>query len=119
MLSEILHKLAVAKQATNSVRRFTVCETGFAAGHSAALWLSSHPSVDVVSFDMFDRPYQQKCTHFRSFHRGLCLSRLSVPRSGPEHKSANPRLKWCSSRLSNQGVRVFPHQLEFQQRCYT
>ena len=37
---------------------FRICETGFGAGHSAALFLSSAPNVEVVSFDKYDRPYQ-------------------------------------------------------------
>jgi len=36
----------------------TVCETGFGAGHSAALFLSLSPNVNVITFDKFDRPYQ-------------------------------------------------------------
>ena len=31
----------------------TVCEVGFNVGHSAALWLSAHPTLHVVSFDVF------------------------------------------------------------------
>ena len=36
----------------------TVCETGFGAGHSTALFLMAHPSVRVLTFDKFDRQYQ-------------------------------------------------------------
>mmetsp|Transcript_27038 Transcript_27038/g.41413 ORF Transcript_27038/g.41413 Transcript_27038/m.41413 type:complete len:276 (-) Transcript_27038:249-1076(-) len=45
-------------------RPFQICETGFGAGHSAALFLSSFDNDDVkmdvrvVTFDKFDRPYQ-------------------------------------------------------------
>jgi hypothetical protein len=35
-----------------------VCETGFGAGHSAALFLAASPRIEVISFDKFDRPYQ-------------------------------------------------------------
>ena len=35
----------------------TVCETGFGAGHSSALWLGV-PGVRVVSFDMMGLPHQ-------------------------------------------------------------
>ena len=38
--------------------RVLVCETGFAFGHSAALFLGASKHVDVVSFDLFDRPAQ-------------------------------------------------------------
>ena len=74
------------KEITSQVRRmdkkdpFRVCETGFGSGHSAALFLSASPEVEVVrstcymllslesasdisapfqvSFDLFNRPYQ-------------------------------------------------------------
>ena len=42
---------------------FRICETGFGSGHSAALFLSSAPNVEVVSFDKFDRPYQSASFH--------------------------------------------------------
>eukprot|EP00956_Cyclotella_meneghiniana_P022772 scaffold43433_cov74-Cyclotella_meneghiniana.AAC.6 len=51
------------KEITSQVRRmdkkdpFRVCETGFGSGHSAALFLSASPEVEV-SFDLFNRPYQ-------------------------------------------------------------
>ena len=35
-----------------------VCETGFGAGHSAALFLAASERVELVAFDNFDRPYQ-------------------------------------------------------------
>ena len=40
------------------LKPFRVCETGFGSGHSAALFLSSAPNIELVSFDKFDRPYQ-------------------------------------------------------------
>lgn len=45
----------------DSKNRFLVCETGFGAGHSAALWLTSSPNIDVLVFDNLDRPYQVDC----------------------------------------------------------
>jgi len=39
-------------------RHLTVCETGFGAGHSAAMFLAASPNVSLHSFDKFDRPYQ-------------------------------------------------------------
>lgn len=42
--------------------RYLVCETGFAAGHSATMFLSASENVDVLSFDLFDRPYQRPIT---------------------------------------------------------
>jgi hypothetical protein len=59
LLTAIVDKLAVHLD-----RPLRVCETGFGAGHSLALFLqaststsSSYP-VEVYSFDKFDRPYQ-------------------------------------------------------------
>lgn len=43
---------------------FTVCETGFGAGHSSALWLSQDPRVVVVSFDYFHQPHQLAALDF-------------------------------------------------------
>ena len=42
----------------NREQPFRICETGFGAGHSAALFLSSNPNVQVITFDKFDRSYQ-------------------------------------------------------------
>lgn len=47
-----------AKGGRNYLEPFRICETGFGSGHSAALFLSSAPNVEVVTFDKFDRPYQ-------------------------------------------------------------
>ena len=41
----------------------TVCETGFNAGHSALLFLSV-PNTTVISFDRFDRIYQQEAVRY-------------------------------------------------------
>lgn len=38
--------------------KYTICETGFGAGHSAAFFLSLSPEIQLLSFDKFDRPYQ-------------------------------------------------------------
>eukprot|EP00961_Rhodomonas_salina_P057568 773529-Rhodomonas_salina.1 len=51
----------MASEHEQSGRRVQVCETGFGAGHSTALWLASHPLVDVLVFDNFDRAYQREC----------------------------------------------------------
>ncbi|KAL7552327.1 hypothetical protein ACHAWF_015555 [Thalassiosira exigua] len=47
----------------NNVKPFRVCETGFGSGHSAALFLSAAPNVEVVTFDKFNRPYQNAIVH--------------------------------------------------------
>lgn len=37
----------------------SVCEIGFNAGHSTAVWLAANPDAHVLSFDRFDKPYSQ------------------------------------------------------------
>ena len=37
-----------------------VCETGFNAGHSSFLWLSTNPQTHVYSFDIGEHKYSQK-----------------------------------------------------------
>ena len=49
---------AAKNTASENLEPFRICETGFGSGHSAALFLSSAPNVEVVSFDKYDRPYQ-------------------------------------------------------------
>ncbi len=39
----------------------TVCEVGFNAGYSAAVWLESNPTVKVIDFDMQDQPFKKNC----------------------------------------------------------
>ena len=39
----------------------TVCEVGFNAGYSAAVWLESNPTVRVLDFDMQDQPFKKNC----------------------------------------------------------
>ncbi len=53
---EVASRAIIGSRQTS--KPFRVCETGFGAGHSAALFLSSAPNIEVVSFDKFDRPYQ-------------------------------------------------------------
>ena len=35
----------------------TICEIGFNAGHSAALWLRANPTAKVIMFDLFQHAY--------------------------------------------------------------
>lgn len=58
LISYLIQREIASRAAQNDFEPFRVCETGFGSGHSAALFLSSHPNVEVVSFDKFDRPYQ-------------------------------------------------------------
>ena len=48
-----------ALQASLPDRPLRICETGFGAGHSAALFLAASRNTAVVTFDKFDRPYQR------------------------------------------------------------
>jgi len=48
---------------TNGQERLRICETGFGAGHSAALFLAASTKVEVVTFDKFDRAYQMPAFH--------------------------------------------------------
>ena len=59
MLSSVVKELATQVYEKEG-RSLNVCETGFGAGHSAALFLEASPHVTVHSFDMFDRPYQDQ-----------------------------------------------------------
>jgi len=67
-------------------RSFTVCETGFGAGHSAALFLSSTNHTNVHTFDLFDRPYQLPALqHLKSNYEGRIIHHVgsscnSVPK---------------------------------------
>jgi hypothetical protein len=55
---EVSSKARGLIQTQETQKRFRICETGFGSGHSAALFLSAAPNVEVVTFDKFDRPYQ-------------------------------------------------------------
>jgi len=57
LLTSMVSLLADYMQKTEN-RSLTVCETGFGAGHSAAMFLKASTSVNLHLFDMFDRPYQ-------------------------------------------------------------
>ena len=46
----------------SSVR--TVCEVGFNAGHSAALWLTASPTIHLVTFDTFSQPFSYASLEF-------------------------------------------------------
>lgn len=57
LLSSIVEVLGTSLYAREK-RNLTVCETGFGASHSAALFLASSQFSHVHTFDKFDRPYQ-------------------------------------------------------------
>ena len=42
----------------------TVCETGFNGGHSAYVWLSSHPSSRLMSFDLGNHAYAHSMAEY-------------------------------------------------------
>ena len=41
-----------------------ICEIGFNAGHSAALWLRANPNASVVMFDLFHHRYSRLAESF-------------------------------------------------------
>jgi hypothetical protein len=58
ILTSILRKL-VSERIKGDTQKLRVCETGFGAGHSAALFLSAFEhEVEVITFDKFNRKYQ-------------------------------------------------------------
>merc|ERR1712012_425215 len=50
---------AVAQLSNQQSVGLTICETGFNAGHSAALFLLVAPKARVVSFDLMENAYQK------------------------------------------------------------
>ena len=46
----------------------TICEIGFNAGHSAAMWLLANPRAKVVMFDMFTWKYSGENADFLRQH---------------------------------------------------
>eukprot|EP00457_Paulinella_chromatophora_P009828 gb/GEZN01009905.1/.p1 GENE.gb/GEZN01009905.1/~~gb/GEZN01009905.1/.p1 ORF type:complete len:345 (+),score=48.08 gb/GEZN01009905.1/:151-1185(+) len=53
-----------ADSASELVRSLRVCEIGFGAGYSAALFLGTNNHTSVTSFDMFDHGFQPQITDF-------------------------------------------------------
>ena len=64
LFTTILSTMERALQASYPNRPLRICETGFGAGHSAALFLSASSNAVVVSFDKFGRPYQKPAADF-------------------------------------------------------
>jgi len=66
-----------------------ICEVGFNAGHSAAVWLTANPTATVQSFDLFHLPWNRACASLLkarfpgrlTTYRGDSLSR--VPEAPP------------------------------------
>ena len=52
---KIMHDVALLTNRSGTPPR--ICETGFNAGHSALIWLLSHPGSTVVSFDLGKNVY--------------------------------------------------------------
>eukprot|EP00571_Detonula_confervacea_P000538 CAMPEP_0172318456 /NCGR_PEP_ID=MMETSP1058-20130122/34927_1 /TAXON_ID=83371 /ORGANISM="Detonula confervacea, Strain CCMP 353" /LENGTH=1694 /DNA_ID=CAMNT_0013033295 /DNA_START=295 /DNA_END=5379 /DNA_ORIENTATION=+ len=67
---------AAEKRNSNNLEPFRICETGFGSGHSAALFLSAAPNVEVVSFDSYSRPYQSASFHALKGYFGKRLTRV-------------------------------------------
>lgn len=60
LISRLIHNLIDSKilSSSSSSRPFQICETGFGAGHSTAFFLSQSETIQLTTFDKFDRPYQ-------------------------------------------------------------
>lgn len=58
LIDNLLQKKGKSNDGSMKQRNLQICETGFGAGHSAALFLSSFNDVNVITFDTFYRPYQ-------------------------------------------------------------
>jgi hypothetical protein len=63
MFTSILQNLE-SKLDRDDLTMIRVCETGFGAGHSAALFLAASNKVQVITFDKFNRPYQHPAAEF-------------------------------------------------------
>ena len=62
---DFYHRLA----ASPAIR--TICEVGFNAGHSTAVWLAANPTAHVYSFDLFGDRFSKPCfTFLRDRFRG-------------------------------------------------
>lgn len=66
LITAIVEKLGRVLDVSHPGRPLRICETGFGAGHSAALFLAASNSTVVYSFDRFDRPYQRPAADFIS-----------------------------------------------------
>lgn len=66
LITAIVEKLGRVLDVSHPGRPLRICETGFGAGHSAALFLAASNSTVVYSFDRFDRPYQRPAADFLS-----------------------------------------------------
>jgi hypothetical protein len=58
LITYLIQKEIAPRQSSANPKPFKICETGFRAGHSSALFLAASPDVKVVSFDLFNRHYQ-------------------------------------------------------------
>ena len=94
----------------------TVCEVGFNAGYSAAVWLESNPAVRVLDFDMQDQPFKKNCVaELQRLHPGrlelhagqCCCSNLRLVQQ-PSSLCITGQLQcmWASLSLS-----YMPHPL--------
>ena len=66
LITAIVEKVGRVLDVSHPGRPLRICETGFGAGHSAALFLAASRSSVVYSFDRFDRPYQRPAADFLS-----------------------------------------------------
>jgi hypothetical protein len=60
LLAKLIQNLSNKSTQASSLRPLQICETGFGAGHSSSFFLTRSETIQLVTFDKFDRPYQGK-----------------------------------------------------------
>ena len=70
----------------------TICEVGFNAGHSTAIWLSSNPTARVHSFDLFDHTWSMGAVRILQarFPGRLTVWKGDSLRTVPRWRAAEP-----------------------------
>lgn len=87
--------IGAGSRSRDELRRLRVCETGFGAGHSAALFLNASESLVLYSFDKFDRNYQiDAAFYLNSTYQNRLITRAgdscrTVPQSLSSEGSGN------------------------------
>lgn len=73
----------------------TICEVGFNAGHSTAIWLTSNPSAVVYSFDLFDHTFSDGSVIIlqRRFPGRLHIVKGDSVCTVPKWRKANPLVR--------------------------
>lgn len=74
----------------------TVCEIGFAAGHSTIIYLESNPNIKVYSFDDFGKPHiaNYSLNYITARYPGrLLLTKGDSTQTVPQFARQNPHIK--------------------------